>query len=102
MTDFWLGPDAYSGWNRTNVFMELLYPDNAISKTATYDAAEWVPIRVMWGNVGGNGAFGISITAPDGTEIVGSDMASSQYLVQYSCDQINYPYPQYQPWNQET
>jgi hypothetical protein len=49
MTDFWLGPDAYSGWNRTNVFMELLYPDNAISKTATYNAAEWVPIRVMWG-----------------------------------------------------
>jgi hypothetical protein len=79
--------------------MELLYPNQAISKTATYNAGEWVPIRVMWGNVGGDGLFGISITAPDGTEIVGSDIASSLYLVQYSCDGTS---PPYQPWNQET
>jgi hypothetical protein len=95
----WLGTDAYSGWTRGNADLESTYPNPPSSTTVTLSAAQWLPIRVMWANGGGPGTFSISITAPDGTELIGPDMASSPYLVQYSCDGTS---PQYPAWNSET
>jgi hypothetical protein len=65
----------------------------------TLSAAQWLPIRIMWANGGGPGIFSISIMAPDGTELIGPDLTSSPYLVQYSCDGTS---PQYPAWNSET
>ena len=100
IVEIWLGSYAYSGWNRKNADIEALFTEGVQSYTATYSAAEYIPIRVLWANSDGPGSFYISITAPDGTEIVGSDMASSPYLLQYSCDLTSEP--GYAAWNSET
>ena len=95
----WVGPLAYSGWTRANAVLEDDYPKPPASTTVTLTAGEWFPIRVMWANGGGPGTLTLRITAPDGTEIAGSDEDASPFLVQYSCDG---KYPQYPPWNSET
>ena len=95
----WIGSLAYSGWTRANAVLESRFPDPPASTTVTLTASEWFPIRVMFANEGGPGSFSISITAPDGTEIAGSDESNSPFLVQYSCDG---KYPQYPSWNSET
>jgi hypothetical protein len=88
IVDIWIGPNALSGWTQANANLESLWPNAPASVTLTLSAAEWVPIRVFWANGGGPGTFSITIMAPDGTELIGSDMTSSPYLVQYSCDSI--------------
>lgn len=95
----WISNLAYSSWTRENADMEAGYPNPPSSSTVTLSAGQWFPIRVMYANGGGPGSFSIRITAPDGTEIAGSDETSSPFLVQYSCDGT---YPQYPAWNSET
>jgi hypothetical protein len=82
----WLGTYAYSDWTKANENLASEYYNIPTSTTITLSAAEWVAIRVLWVNTSGPGAFAIRITAPDSTELVGPDLASSPYLVQYSCD----------------
>jgi GLEYA domain len=103
IVEIWLGPYAYSGWTRGNANIEAYNSEGpGLSYTAPFSAADYIPIRILGANSNGPGTFSISITAPDGTEIVGSDMASSPYLLQYSCDGSGVICPAYPAWNNES
>ena len=95
----WTQSDAYSGWTLENAALESRWPNPPNGLPLTLSAGEWFPIRIMYANGGGPGTFNVSITTHDGTEIAGSDVRQSPYLVQYSCDGA---FPEYPPWNSET
>ncbi|PSR75156.1 hypothetical protein BD289DRAFT_448060 [Coniella lustricola] len=60
-------------------------------------AGEYVPFRVAYAQATGPWSFGVSITAPDGTPILGPS-GSTRDLVRYSCDGTA---PPYLPWGNE-
>ena len=61
--------------------------------TATYTlkAGEYLPYRIFFGQMGGPVKFSFSIKAPDGTVILDSNTAESEFIVQYSCDGVTAP-----------
>lgn len=98
---FWIGPNAYSGWTAANA--DLYSSLGGPGETVTFELVEgnYYPIRIAYGNTGGGPAIeDLSITAPDGTVILGSSTAGSPYVVQYSCDGTTAP--QFSAWGSET
>jgi GLEYA domain len=92
----WVGSNAYSGYTRANanIVQHWLGTGGGVPKTykTTFQAGKYYPIRVLFGNGGGPGYFGLRLTAPDGTVIIGDGApAESPYLVQYSCDKTSAP-----------
>ncbi|KAF4452930.1 hypothetical protein F53441_4305 [Fusarium austroafricanum] len=100
----WLGAKAYAGWSSTNADAKALYnqPDH-IAGHASYEidipAGSYVPIRFVYGQAQYGGGFTFTITSPSGQVLVGNDVASSPYIVRYSCDGVNAP--SYPPFGQE-
>lgn len=95
----WIGETAYSGWDASNA--DISDPDCCIVPTAytTYLTTGVYPIRFMWINQGGPGAYSITITAPDGTVLESPNMASSNYLV---TDCVAAGAIPYEPYGSET
>lgn len=98
----WVGPQAYSGYTRANSnAIKLFAPPTSAVYKKTFKQGEYVPIRIIYGNAGGIGAFSAEIKAPDGTDIIGAGAATeSPFLVQYSCDYVSAP--KFPPYGSET
>lgn len=92
VTFLWVGPSAFSGFNRENADLFQRHRQPPVSYSATFLRDQYVPIRVMYANGGGPGFFTFEIKAPDGTIIIGNDTTvESLFLVQYSCDETSAP-----------
>jgi hypothetical protein len=93
----WMGPDAYSGWTRSNAMIHVTYtqlPAGGTSETYAASAGDYIPLRVMFANGEGPFAYGISVTAPDGSTVLSATSATSPFLVKQSCDGTTaHPYP---------
>lgn len=98
---FWAGPIAYSGWNGDNYDAWQYFP---VTASATYTmellSGQYFPIRLLYVNAETNSDLSITITAPDGTEIISSNSTGSPYIVQSSCDTTSAP--PYPPFGQES
>ena len=103
ITLLWVGPNAYSGWTRENANVAQTW-DGTGTNTKTYSASfvkgKYYPIRILWANSMGPGSFKTSLTAPDGSTILGPEVASSPVLVQFSCDSTTAP--PFPAWGSET
>ena len=98
----WVGPAAYSGYNRTNANLVQTYPGSTtVTYKGKFSQGDYVPFRIMWANGSGVGNFKFELKAPDGTVIVSSGAGNeSTYLVQYSCDGTTGP--RFPPFGSET
>jgi len=100
----WIGAKAYAGWNSGNADAKALYnqPDH-IAGRASYEvdlpADVYIPLRFVYGQAQYGGGFTFTVTSPSGQVLVGNDVASSPYIVRYSCDGIQAP--AYPPFGQE-
>lgn len=101
---YWLGPLAYDGWTRPNAVLEDAWSSpnsgDLITYTADLQQGQYYALRLVYANAQTNSAERISVTAPDGTVILGANSVENPYIVQYSCDGVSAtPYP---PFGQET
>jgi hypothetical protein len=91
---FWWGPDAYSGWTESNVNASIACSGTSATVNVTLLSGQYYPIRFIFANAEENLVEVMSITAPDGTVILGANSTGSPYIVQYSCDGTSAkPYP---------
>lgn len=67
---------------------------------AELEQGQYYALRIVYANAQTNAAERMSITAPDGTVILGVDSVANPYVVQYSCDGVTAP--PYPPFGQET
>ncbi|RBR13478.1 uncharacterized protein FIESC28_08178 [Fusarium coffeatum] len=101
---FWIGAKAYAGWTSGNADAKALYdqPDH-IAGSASYEVdlpgGVYIPLRFVYGQAQYGGGFTFTVTSPSGQVLVGDDVASSPYVVRYSCDGVTAP--QYPPFGQE-
>lgn len=95
----WLGPYAYSGWNKTNYFVNTNQNPQIVTLTYDITQGQYIPIRVQLGQVTGLYSWSFQITMPDGTLLMGTNAAPSPLLYQFSCDLVTAP--PYPPWGQE-
>ncbi|KAI4728672.1 hypothetical protein E4T49_03498 [Aureobasidium sp. EXF-10728] len=92
----WLGETSKSGWNKGNanavasIARETGYR-NFASTQYTLEAGEYLPFRIFFGQQNGPALFTFSITAPDGTVILGNNTPQSDAIVQFSCDGTTAP-----------
>ncbi|CAG7557791.1 unnamed protein product [Fusarium equiseti] len=92
----WLGAKAYGGWSSGNADAKALYnqPDH-IAGRASYEvdipAGAYIPLRFVYGQAQYGGGFTFTVTSPSGQVLVSNDVASSPYIVRYSCDGIKAP-----------
>jgi len=72
----WVGPNAVSGFSINNVAFKwesANQPWPSFRYTAgPGDVGSFIPVRVLWANNGGRGALGVSVTDPNGVEILGA------------------------------
>jgi hypothetical protein len=92
----WAGQAAYSGWTRANALLDVTYPElgsgtGGIVGTYAATAGQYIPLRILFSQGDGPFAFGVQITAPDGTVVLSASSSSSDYLVQNSCDGTTAP-----------
>ncbi|SMY22476.1 unnamed protein product [Zymoseptoria tritici ST99CH_1A5] len=96
----WVGTTALNGqFSRGNAATTQHYnasqPVNAqtsVSYSYTARLGEYVPMRIIYANAGGDAEFRLTVIAPDGsTASNGSSTAYSPYLVQRSCDGVVAP-----------
>ncbi|KAJ5921025.1 hypothetical protein N7466_009351 [Penicillium verhagenii] len=88
---FWGGPKAFSGWDESNADATDYYCGPAATFTAPLLSGQYYPFRIVYANAQTNSLENITITAPDGTVILGSSTTGSPYIVQYSCDGTSAP-----------
>ena len=88
----WLGPAAYSGWNRGNAAAVLAYQTTG-SMAATWmaNAGDYIPFRVMYANAQGVAVLNFSVNAPDGTILIDGGTRLTDNVIQFSCDQTTAP-----------
>ncbi|KAJ5613347.1 hypothetical protein N7510_006541 [Penicillium lagena] len=98
----WDNTTAYSGWDESN--FEAYTSDNSPTTGNIYSmdllSGQYFPIRIVSANAQGASNLQISITAPDGSVILGPNSSASPYIVQYSCDGTSAPL--YPPFGSET
>lgn len=101
---YWIGPKAYSGWTRANADLEdaVFSPTSGqlISFTMELQEGQYYPLRIIFANAQTGSNEAMSVTAPDGTVILGPNSVPNPYIVQYSCNGAEAP--AYQPFGQET
>ena len=78
----WFGQKALSGWSRNNADITQFWPNqNPVSLAFYLNLGTYMPVRVMWGNGGGPGAFQLNIYGPDGSIMLASTAgANAGYL----------------------
>lgn len=82
----WVGSSAKFNWTRGSASLTQIHPEIPTNVyIATFAAGEYVEVRVVWGNGGDNGNFGLEVTGPGGLAYVQSNKVSS-FLLQFSCD----------------
>jgi hypothetical protein len=89
------GNTALQGWTKANANGGFTYAGAYGAGTVSINAyaGQYIPIRIVWGNVNTKGAFLISVTRPDGVVILTSQSVGfgSPLLVRFSCDQTTAP-----------
>ncbi|GAB0137197.1 hypothetical protein EsDP_00005474 [Epichloe bromicola] len=93
----WLGKNAFSGWTRANADIERTYippPGDETHTTRHLEQGTYYPVRVAWGDKGGNVAMSVKIIAPNGTELTGQDAG---YFRTEACDGSYEKFPAYGP-----
>lgn len=91
----WLGKNAFSGWTRANADIERTYIPPPGDETRTMRLLEqgtYYPVRVAWGDKGGNVAMSVKIIAPDGDELTGKE---GGYFRTEACDGSYDKFPPY-------
>lgn len=101
---YWIGPKAYSGWTRADADLEDAWysptSGQLISFTKELQAGQYYALRIVYANAQTGSNEAISVTAPDGTVILGPNSVPNPYIVQYSCNGAEAP--AYPPFGQET
>lgn len=90
----WLGPNAYSGWNRANAALIVGNTGGspgAGSFNVQLQAGSYTPIRVMFAQAQGEAIFRLSVISPDGSTLLDSSTLGSPYVLRYSCDDTSAP-----------
>lgn len=99
---YWIGPKAYTGWTRANADLEdaVFSPTSGqlISFTMELQEGQYYALRVVFANAQTGSNEAMSVTAPDGTVILGPNSVPNPYIVQFSCNAA----PPYLPFGQET
>ncbi|KAG6039300.1 hypothetical protein E4U41_002997 [Claviceps citrina] len=93
----WLGQNAYTGWTRANADIERTYippPGDETQTVRHLEKGTYYPVRVAWGDKGGNTAMSVKIMAPNGTELTGQD---GGYFRTEACDGSYGKFPPYGP-----
>ncbi|KAG5949751.1 hypothetical protein E4U60_000036 [Claviceps pazoutovae] len=93
----WLGQNAFSGWTRANADIERTYippPGDETQTVRLLEKGTYYPVRIAWGDKGGNVAMSVKITAPNGTELTGQD---GGYFRTEACDGSYGKFPAYGP-----
>ncbi|KHN99618.1 GLEYA domain-containing protein [Metarhizium album ARSEF 1941] len=93
----WLGNNAFRGWTRANADIERTYippPGDETHTTRHLEQGTYYPVRVAWGDKGGNTAMSVKIIAPNGTELTGQD---NGYFRTEACDGSYDKFPPYGP-----
>ncbi|KJK89367.1 hypothetical protein H633G_06736 [Metarhizium anisopliae BRIP 53284] len=91
----WLGENAFRGWTRANADIERTYippPGDETRTTRHLEQGMYYPIRVAWGDKGGNTAMSVRIMAPNGTELTGQ---KGGYFRTEACDGSYDKFPPY-------
>jgi hypothetical protein len=98
----WVGPNAYRGYTNDKGNYILRNPYGAGKTIATVDLkqGQYYPVRVIYANAQQAAQLHFEVRSPGGTAIIDSEgNVNTQYLVQFSCDNI--AAPKYDPWGQE-
>ncbi|KAH0168103.1 concanavalin A-like lectin/glucanase, partial [Aureobasidium melanogenum] len=92
----WVGANAVSGWTRANADITQFWSSQIATQTpqtlAYYlTVGQYLPIRTMWANGGGQGDMRFNIYAPDGSIVLSSNAGqnsgvSSVDIVQNPCN----------------
>ncbi|KAK6539141.1 hypothetical protein TWF694_009385 [Orbilia ellipsospora] len=90
----WVGEKAASKWSKSNADIFLLGPTLSSNISISIGAGEYVPLRLVYGNLAGIASYSLSIVGDDGIPYV-TTQTTSLYLVQYSCDGVAETYPPY-------
>jgi len=97
----WAGSLAYSGWTRSNAFMDVTFQElggggGAGTATYTASAGQYIPLRIVFAQGTGPFNYALQVTAPDGTVVLNGNSATNKFLVQHSCDGTSAPaYPHF-------
>ncbi|KFY89080.1 hypothetical protein V500_05956 [Pseudogymnoascus sp. VKM F-4518 (FW-2643)] len=101
---YWIGSKAYSGWTRANADLDdaIYSPRRGQLITFTIELQEghYYALRIVFANAQIHAFENISVTAPDGTVILGPESVPNPYIVQYACNEAEAP--PYPPFGKET
>ncbi|GAP84204.1 putative conidiospore surface [Rosellinia necatrix] len=103
IVQLWVGDKAYSGWADENTDARVVYNagSSAGSFVATLRGGGFVPIRVLFANAQGGGAFQLNVTSPGGTVVHQTGRnTENDYFVRYSCHGEPHA-PEFAPFGQE-
>lgn len=86
----WVGPNALSGWNRTNAAIAQAAGLSPPTVAFYLTFGTYTPVRVMWGNTDGTGSLQFNVWGPDGSIIMASTPNAnsgslSPDIVQFPC-----------------
>ncbi|KAH0263183.1 concanavalin A-like lectin/glucanase, partial [Aureobasidium melanogenum] len=106
----WIGANAVSGWTRANADITQFWSSQIATQTpqtlAYYlTVGQYLPIRTLWGNGGGQGDMRFNIYAPDGSSVLSSNAGqnsgvSTVDIVQNPCNSaLGAKFP---TWGKET
>lgn len=98
---FWYNSSAYSGWDESNAgVVQWCGREENATYSVNLLSGQYYPIRLVYANAETNSYESITITAPDGTVLLGPDTTGTPNIVGYSCDGTSAP--MYPPFGQET
>ncbi|EWC44961.1 hypothetical protein DRE_01020 [Drechslerella stenobrocha 248] len=85
----WVGQNAYSAWERSNLNAVALIDSGTAVRPTSYaidlEAGSYTPFRIVYGNGLGKSEFNFAITGPGGQFFV-ANIAASPYIVRFACD----------------
>ena len=99
----WLGSSAVSGFSLDNTDFKWEWggqPWSSYQYTVSPSAVgTFIPMRILWANNGGRGALGMSVTDPNGHEILGATSTVDDQIV-WRCV-LTDKAPTWPPWESE-
>jgi hypothetical protein len=85
----WVGPLAFTGWNRLNADLEVSAATGSRSHSFYLVQGAYIPIRIMYANAQNSGSVSITLTSPNGQVILGPNTQANSAIIKYGCDLIS-------------
>ena len=85
----WVGPNAYSGWTRSNANAVISYYGGSFTFQMT--KGQYYPFRIILENTWGGAALTANVWSPSGKDLLATANDQQPNLVQYSCDGTTAP-----------